>query len=229
MASDVKGPEMMSSPIEFADALSLIVITDPEATIGTVPAVQAAVAAGARAVQLRWKSGTAGDMVHLAKELREITRSAGALLFINDRVDVALAVDADGVHLGDDDLPVSTVRRTVPQGFLIGKSVDTPEEAAQAALEGADYVGAGPVYATSSKGDTGPVLGLDGLARFRDGELPVVAIGGITAGRAEDVIRTGASGVAVIGAVMFTTDPGEATRELLEAIEAGRTAPPGPR
>src|SRR5690606_35532654 len=107
--------------------------------------------------------------------------------------DVALAVGADGVHLGDDDLPVSSVRAVVPQDFIIGKSVDTPEEAILAASEGADYVGAGPVYSTSSKGDTGPVLGLEGLGAFRGGSLPVVAICGITAERAGSVVRAGAS------------------------------------
>lgn len=213
----------MSDPGELVRRLSLIVITDPAATGGALGSATAAIDAGAPAIQIRWKDGDAKDLVDLAKILRVRTRKAGALLFINDRVDVALAVEADGVHLGDDDLPVEVVRPIVPDGFIIGKSVDTPEEGRTAAGTGADYVGAGPVFATASKGDTGPVLGLEALEGFRACGLPVVAIGGITAATARSVIRAGASGLAVIGDVMFSHDPGKATRRLLEEVAAGRT------
>lgn len=209
--------EEVQSP-ELARRLSLIVITDPSATIGTLQASIAALDAGAPAIQVRWKDGDAREIAALARTLRVNTRRTGALLFINDRVDIALAVDADGVHLGDDDLPVGAVRGITPEGFLIGKSVDTPDEASAALKEGADYVGAGPVFATMSKGDTGPVLGLHRLEAFRDCGLPVVGIGGITAERARSVVQAGATGVAVIGDVMFSDAPAAATRRILAEI-----------
>src|SRR5690606_15107195 len=146
----------MSAERRLAERLALIVITDPSARIGVRSAVTAALAAGAPAIQLRWKDGSSREMLELARELRRDTAAAGALLFINDRVDVALASGADGVHLGDDDIPVEVARRIAPRPFLIGRSVDTPEEANAARLAGADYVGAGPIFSTLSKEDTGP-------------------------------------------------------------------------
>ena len=209
------------SPEELARLLSLIVITDPAAKIGTVPATIAAIEAGAPSIQLRWKDGDAREIAELARQLCEHTHRAGSLLFINDRVDIALAVGADGVHLGDDDLPVDAVRGIVPDGFIVGKSVDTPEEAQDAVAAGANYVGAGPIFATTSKGDTGPVLGLGGLERFRACALPVVGIGGITTTDARHVVEAGATGVAVIGEVMFSDDPGAATRGILTELTSG--------
>lgn len=210
----------------LARRLELVVVTDPRCGEGRalVDVVRAALRGGAPAVQLRAKSGTAREAVELARALREATRAAGALLFVNDRVDVALAAGADGAHVGDDDLPVAAARRIVPPGFLLGRSAETPEQAVRAREEGADYVGVGPVYETASKDDAGlPV----GLARVRAvsaaAGIPAVGIGGIDAGNAAEVARAGAAGVAVIRAVMQAPDPADAVRELLRQVRSART------
>lgn len=202
--------------------LSLLVVTDPEVAPGRtlVEVVRAALRGGASAVQLRDKSATARDAAALARLLREETARAGALFFVNDRVDVALAAGADGAHLGDDDLPIAAARRIVPEGFILGASADTAEAALQAARDGADYVGVGPVYATASKPDAGEAVGVERIGEVaRRSPVPVVGIGGITAGNGAAVIGAGAVGVAVIAAVMRAADPEAAARELRHAID----------
>ncbi len=193
----------------LSDRLKLIVITDAELAYPRtiVEVARAALRAGARAIQLRDKSGTGAELFTTARALIEQTREAGALLFINDRLDVALAVGADGVHLGPDDIPVGAVRASVPAGFLIGASTADPEEARRLAAVGADYIGCGTVYDTSSKPDPGRVIGLDGLERVAAAvEIPVIGIGGISVVRSADVASTSAAGIAVIGAVMSAED-----------------------
>ena len=142
-----------------AEALRLIVITDRElaAPRRVVDVVSAALTAGARAVQLRDKRASAAELLESARELRALTWQGDALLIVNDRLDVALAADADGVHLGPDDLPVAAVRRCVPAHFLVGFSTDDPDRARRAEADGADYLGCGAVYATGSKADGGEV------------------------------------------------------------------------
>ncbi|HEV2150418.1 MAG TPA: thiamine phosphate synthase, partial [Longimicrobiaceae bacterium] len=151
---------------DLARSLALVVITDPRCGEGRalVDVVRAALRGGAPSIQLRAKTETAREMAELARTLREETRAAGALLWVNDRVDVALAAGADGAHVGADDLPVAAVRRIAPPGFLLGRSVETPEEAVRAREDGADYVGVGPVYETSSKDDAGLPVGLARIA-----------------------------------------------------------------
>lgn len=214
------------TPEELAERLALIVVTDPDCGAGRqmVAVVRAALQGGAPAIQLRMKDGSAREMAELGEVLREDTREAGALFFVNDRLDVALAVGADGVHLGTDDLPVAAARAIAPEGFLIGRSVDAATEVDAALAEGADYLGVGPVYATGSKDDAGPVMGLDGLAGVvrAAGRLPVVGIGGIDIARAGDVAGAGAAGVAVIGAVMRAPDPRVAVEGLLRGVRGGR-------
>jgi thiamine-phosphate pyrophosphorylase len=200
----------------------LIVITDR--TLATPRPVQSVVAealeAGAPAIQLRDKSMGARDLAELGRELRDLTRRHDALLFVNDRVDVALAVEADGVHLGPDDLPVDAVRGVVPDGFLIGYSTDDPGEAVMAVSSGADYIGCGAVWPTGSKSDAGNAIGPEGLrAVAKSVSVPVVGIGGITADRAGLLSDTGAAGVAVIGAVMAADDPGAEVRRLLQSFD----------
>lgn len=210
------------------DALRVLVITDARlaAPRRVVEVVRAALAAGARSVQLRNKGDPARTLLELGRELRGLTREHGALLFVNDRVDVALAVEADGIHVGPHDLPVPAVRAITPPGFLVGRSADDPELARRAVAEGADYIGCGTVYATTTKADAGDVIGLAGLARVaRAVPVPVVAIGGITVERAREIPPTGAAGVAVVGAVMAAADPGEAVGRILSALGTR----PGPR
>lgn len=213
----------MSGSRSLKDRLSLIVLTD-EIQAGErslVEVVRAVLRGGAPAVQLRSKYGTARELVELTRTLLAETRSAGALLFVNDRVDVALAGDADGVHLGDDDLPLTAARRIVPSGFLLGRSVETLEQARIAEREGADYLGVGPVFATESKPDAGAPIGLTGLGRVAGAvQIPVVGIGGIDHSNAAAVREAGAAGIAVIRAVMRAEDPEEEVRRLLRELRA---------
>ena len=204
----------------LAARLKLLVITDPGLAEprSVVDVVRAAVEAGAPAVQLRNKGQSARELMEVGQELREITRVAGALLFVNDRLDVALALKADGVHVGPDDLPVAAVRSVVPPAFLIGRSADRIEVAGQAVRDGADYIGCGTVYSTTTKGDAGAVIGLEGLDAVAGAvDVPVVAIGGITVTRAAEVGKTRAAGVAVVGAVMAADDVAAVVRSLLRA------------
>ncbi|MEX2465902.1 MAG: thiamine phosphate synthase [Gemmatimonadota bacterium] len=198
--------------------LRLIVVTDTAlARPHSVPdVVAAALRAGAPAIQLRNKGESARDLVQAGHELRALTRASGALLFVNDRIDVALVIGADGVHLGPDDLPVPAARALAPEGFLIGRSANDPEAARRAVADGADYIGCGTVFPTSTKADAGEVIGLTGLGRTAAAVgLPVIGIGGITEARAEAVAASGAAGVAVVGAVMDSTDVAETVRNLL--------------
>jgi thiamine-phosphate pyrophosphorylase len=202
------------------DKLAVVAITDPRASIGMLAAAEAALRAGVGALQLRWKDAVARDLLALADALRSRTREAGALLLVNDRVDVALAAGADGAHLGDDDLPLSVARRITPPGFILGRSVDNPDEAERAENEGADYVGLGPIFRTASKGDAPPPIGVEGVAAVRRRvHIPIVAIGGIEIGNAAALIGAGAAGVAVIAAIMSSDDPEGAARRLLGEVQ----------
>jgi len=205
--------------VTLAERLRLIVVTDADCGgRDLVDVVRAALRGGAPAIQLRMKDGAARDMVEMAQALLAETRPAGALLFVNDRVDVAVIAGADGAHVGQDDLPVGAARRVSPPGFLLGVSAESVELALQAEAEGADYVGVGPVYATGSKADAGEPIGLGRIAEVAAAvKIPVVGIGGIAVGNARAVVESGAAGVAVISAVMRADDPESATRELLRA------------
>ncbi len=219
--------------LQLADRLRLIVITD-EALVrprALPDVVREALAAGAPTIQLRLKDATARELFEAAQTLIPIVRSAGALFIVNDRLDVALAAGADGVHLGPDDPPimdaravatdtlgatVGTTAGVTADAFILGYSVDTTAGAARAEAEGADYLGVGAVYATANKSDAGEVIGLEGLRRVVEAvSIPVVAIGGITPERAPAVAETGACGSAAIGAVMGSAEPAEAVRALL--------------
>lgn len=203
--------------------LRLIVITDAglAAPRSTVDVVTAALAAGAPAVQLRDKGATARQLLEQAEVLLPIVRDHGALLFINDRVDVALLAKADGVHLGPEDVTVAAARRIVPPGFLIGYSTDDPRTAQLAERDGANYIGCGAVFGTRTKKDVGDEhIGTDRLDRVaRSVNIPVVGIGGISVENVGQTGATAARGVAVIGTVMAAEDPGEATRLLLESFD----------
>lgn len=205
---------------DLQDWLRLIVVTDPDCGAGrnVVDVTRAALRGGAPAIQLRMKDAPAREMAALARALLVETRAAGALLFINDRVDVALAVGAEGAHVGQDDLPAAAARHIAPPGFLLGVSAETVDLARRAEAEGADYVGVGPVYGTGSKADAGDAIGLDRVTEVASAvRIPVVTIGGITAENAPGVIRANAAGVAVISAVMRASDPEAAVRLLLAA------------
>jgi thiamine-phosphate pyrophosphorylase len=202
----------------LGDRLRLLVITDAEqaAPRPVWDVVAAALAAGAPAVQLRDKRATPRELLETAQALRSATRAAGALLFVNDRLDVAIAAEADGVHLGPDDIPVASARAHAPAGLLIGASTDDPNRARALVREGADYIGCGTVYPTASKPDAGDAIGLERLdAVARAVPVPVLGIGGIDAERSASIAETRAAGVAVIGAVMAAEDPAAAVEALL--------------
>jgi len=190
----------------------------------TVEIVEAAIAGGIDVVQLREKQMTARERYDLGRKLRELTREADVPLIVNDRIDLAAAIGADGVHLGDDDLPVDVAREQLGDDALIGRSVSTTEAAREAEDAGADYLGVGAVYATSSK-DTDAEqseIGLDRVRAIDDAvDIPFVGIGGVTADTAGDVVAAGADGVAVISAITAAEDPEAATRALNDAVDAG--------
>lgn len=210
--------------------LRLIVITDRSlaAPRSVRDVVEAALAAGAPAVQLRDKDATARDLLEQARVLRELTRRTRALLFVNDRMDVALAAGADGVHLGPRDIPVADARNAARLAgrpdFLIGTSTDDPETARRAVLAGASYIGCGAVFGTTSKPEVGDErIGPDRLRDVvRAAAAPVVAIGGITPVNAPQVAATGAAGLAVISAVMAAPDIQTAVKQLLSALPPSR-------
>ncbi|MFQ5519981.1 MAG: thiamine phosphate synthase [Candidatus Methylomirabilia bacterium] len=175
--------------------------------------------AGLRAVQLREKDLSAIELLALARPLRALTREVGARLFINDRLDVALTVGADGIQRGHTSLPVSAIRFVAGDRILIGASVHSLEEAQAAEREGADFLLFGPVYETASKRSFGPPQGLDALSRTVQAVgLPVFAIGGITPERVREVARTGAHGVAVISAILDAEHPARATKAFIDAL-----------
>lgn len=207
-------------------AYDLYVITDEEIGRGLSHAeiARRAVAGGADAIQLRDKRLSGRDLLAAASAIRKITRNAGALFIVNDRLDVALAADADGVHLGESDLPIEDARRIAPPGFVIGASVNSVTTAIRAEAAGADYVALSPTFATASKDDAGPGHGLAVLVAIRSAvSLPLVAIGGINAGNIPDVIAAGADGVAVISAVVGQEDVTAAARDLRARIAAAKT------
>lgn len=183
--------------------------------------VEEACRAGVRWVQLREKDLATRAFIELAADLLTITRRYGALLFINDRVDVALAVDADGVHVGQDDMPVSLVRSLLGPGKLIGLSINSADELQALASEPVqpDYLGLATVFPTGTKTDTASLLGLSGLADLcRQTTLPTFAIGGINATSIQAVCQTGVSGVAVVSAICAQPSPYAAARQLISLL-----------
>jgi thiamine-phosphate pyrophosphorylase len=206
-------------------SLRLMVLTDPRPRCGRplLAVVGECLEAGATAIQLRNKAATDEELYEQALRLGELTREHGALLIVNDRFDVALAAGADGVHLGPEDLPIEVVRLHAGDDLLIGYSSDDPVGGLLAAQAGADYLGVGAVYGTSSKaGLADEAIGPERVGQvLHAAGLPGVGIGGITPDNAAAVFETGA-GVAVLGAVMRAERPGEIVRRILAA------APPSP-
>jgi thiamine-phosphate pyrophosphorylase len=180
--------------------------------------IEQAIAGGATVIQLRGKQMDTRSYIAWAVAVKCTTSEFKIPLIVNDRVDVAMAANADGVHLGQEDMPVATARKLLGKGKIIGISTHTAQEARSAEKAGADYVGAGTVFATSSKKNIRGLLGGDGLKRIRKAvTIPVVAIGGITAQNISEVMRSGVAGVAVISAILHSADPKQ-TCEIFQSI-----------
>jgi thiamine-phosphate diphosphorylase len=206
--------------MQLADRLRLYLVADPDYVRGDLLAtVDAALRGGVTAVQLRCKNRTDREFLGYARDVRALARSRDALFIVNDRVDIALACEADGVHLGVDDLPLSDARRIAGKGFAIGYSPETDEQTRAASASGADYLGVGPVYGTATKSDAGEAIGLETISRRAAiARIPVIGIGGITAGNARAVLSAGGVGVAVVSAISMQSDPEGAARNLSEAL-----------
>jgi len=187
-----------------------------------------AIEGGADIVQLRDKAMSGSNLVTTGQRIARIANRSGTLFIVNDRLDVAIACGADGVHLGQDDIPVAAAREMAPEEFIIGVSAGSGPEAAQAVADGAVYIAASPVFSTPSKTDTLSFCGLNGLREIRAAvRAPVIAIGGIGIRNVRDVICTGADGIAVISAVVGRQDISSAARELKEEITRAKKSRAG--
>jgi thiamine-phosphate pyrophosphorylase len=199
----------------------LLVVTDRHQTHGRplVPLLQRVLTAVAPAIQLRERDLSARELVTLAREVQAVTASRRAQLLINDRIDLALALEGVGVHLRSNSLPVSVARQMLGTQRLLGISAHSVEEAVQGASQGADYIVLGPIYETPSKQLFGPPLGIHTLEKAcRLVRIPIVGIGGVTAARAREMRHAGAFGAAVITAILGATDVESAARELIDAV-----------
>ena len=202
-------------------SLSLYLVTDQACLQGRdlVSAVLAGVQGGVRCVQLREKQLSSRDFLAQARALSAALAPHGVPLVINDRVDIALACGAQGVHLGQSDMPVEDARALLPDHVFIGWSVETPADVARAQHLPVDYLGVSPVFATPTKTDTAPPWGLDGLRAVRAAcTLPLVAIGGIHSGNAASVLQAGADGLAVVSAILARPDPQAAAAEMAAIV-----------
>ncbi|WP_066415804.1 thiamine phosphate synthase [Halorubrum aethiopicum] len=202
-------------------------VTGAEHSAGreTPTIVADALAGGIDVVQLREKGTDARSRYHLGRRLRELTANADVPLIVNDRVDLAAAVDADGVHLGQSDLPVEVARERLGSDAIVGVSASTVAEATAAVDAGADYLGVGAVYGTDSKDVSGDRdgIGTERIAAVADAvDVPAVGIGGIDAGNAASVVEAGAAGVAVVSAITAAEDPQAATESLREVVSDAR-------
>jgi thiamine-phosphate pyrophosphorylase len=205
-------------------------IVDPERANGRPLAELArmVVAGGATLIQLRDKHGTTRRMIDEARAIKAALAGTGVPLVVNDRVDVALIAEADGVHVGQDDIRVEDARRLLGPKAIIGLSIKSVALANAAPIEQLDYVGVGGVYATTSKDNPNPPIGVNGLRdivdafRRRRRDLPICGIAGIDAGNAAPVIAAGADGVAVISALSMQADPEAAARELRRVVDKAR-------
>lgn len=207
---------------DLAPRLKLHVLTDRASSCGrdTLTVARAALDGGATVIQLRDKAASTALLLEEGRALRSLTRAYGALLIINDRVDIALAVEADGAHIGQDDLPASLARQLLGPERILGMSAGNIAEASIALAADADYLGIGPIFGTQSKADAGQAIGTQLLTHLATTcALPLVAIGGISPANAAAALQAGACGVAVISAVVGAEDITAATSRLAKALE----------
>ncbi len=204
---------------------SLYLVTDRGLARGrpTLDIVRAAVEGGVTCVQLREKECSTLDFIEQALTIKDFLKAKGVPLIINDRVDVALAIEADGVHLGQTDMPLAIAKKIIGNSMIIGISAESLEDAVAAEKGGADYLGVSPIYATPTKTDTAPPLGLAGLRTIREAvRLPLVGIGGLNRDNSAAVIENGGDGVAVVSAIVAADDPAAAAGNIKQIIDRAR-------
>jgi len=174
---------------------------------------------GVTVVQYRNKNEAVNEVYRHALELRKIASDSGLVFIVNDRCDISLAVEADGVHLGQSDLPITLARELLGPNYLIGISTHSTEQVVQATEQGADYIGYGPLFPTTTKADHEPVVGIDGLKKVRPlTSLPIVAIGGIQSELVSKIVAAGADAVAVASGILDSTDPRQAIKRYTESF-----------
>lgn len=213
----------LSSQFQLASKLGLYVVTTSYNNRTHLDIARGAIKGGAKIIQYRNKDASSRILLKEALELRDITAKENVLFIINDRLDIALAAGADGVHLGQDDLPYEAAREILGNKYIIGISATNLEEALEAAGKGADYIGLGPIFPTPSKDDAASPIGLEGLKATRSAtDVPIVAIGGITSNNIEEVVAAGSDAIALISAVAAAPDMVAASRELAAKIERAR-------
>ena len=224
----MSSPSSANSPINSHPLdLRLYLVTDEQqcAPRSLVSVVQGALDGGATLVQLRDKTGSTRHMVDVARALLGICHAAGVPLIINDRVDVAMASGADGVHVGQSDMLATDARRLLGPAAIVGVSVRTVQDARDAWRDGASYLGASGIWSTATKTDVGEPLGLQSLKQIIDATpLPVVAIGGIGTAQAPLIAQVGCHGIAVVSAIMKAPDPKLAAQSLRDAFHTANTA-----
>jgi thiamine-phosphate pyrophosphorylase len=209
--------------------LMLYLVADP-LQVGDRPFLQvvaAALSGGVTAVQLRSKSANARELLEIGGEMRLLAIRHSTAFFVNDRPDLALALDADGAHVGSEDLPPAEARRLLRPPKILGVSAGNLQEARAAQEAGADYLGVGPVFPTDSKADAGEAIGLEGLAEIAASvRIPVVGIGGVNEENAAAIIEAGANGVAVVSAILRSQEPENSARSLRLKLEEARKREP---
>ena len=195
----------------------LHVLTDTvlQSRFSHIELAKQAISGGADTIQFRQKNGSTKELIEIATEMKRVCSQMGAAFIVNDRIDVAIASEADGVHLGQDDFPIPLARKLLGENRIIGGSAGTREEIEVCLQGGVDYIGFGPIYTTGSKDDAGPATGIDFLKQIiQTTQVPVIAIGGIDQNNANQVMAAGAHGIAVISCVCCRENPTNATKEL---------------
>lgn len=211
----------LQSKMKSIGRLHVLTDTELQSRFNHVELARMAIKGGADTIQFRQKSGATREMIEICREMKRLCEEADVTFIVNDRVDVAIASEADGVHLGQDDFPIPLARKLLGENLIIGGSAVTLEEVKNCLSEGADYIGFGPVYPTTSKEDAGPVTGTAHLEEaVRAVSIPIIAIGGVTVENTPEVIRAGVHGIAVISAVCCQENPEQATRELFQALKS---------
>ncbi|MEW6067484.1 MAG: thiamine phosphate synthase [Nitrospirota bacterium] len=225
LKTDTETPENKTASDSrlLSDILKLYLITDRtlfQAQCSMYLALESALKAGVKSIQLREKHLPTRKLLHMAKWVSELTKEYGAKLFINERIDIALAVEAEGVQLGQKSLPAHAVRKISGDKLLIGASTHSIEEAINAERDGADFITLGPIYRTPSKRRYGDPIGTDIIKKVRtEVSIPVLAIGGIGLHNVNEVMAAGADGIAVISAILAARDIEGVTKELLRILK----------